>query len=148
MGGREPLSLLRGRGCFLMWHASSESLMCKFSCWSRMVTSLQSTLWPALHACSANADELKSAILIAFLSCARPPSYTAPLGLSYLGDWALCAQNAVDHFKSISGDSRKQKGRLFMMFGSSALLICDSKLSQLCMLELIVIQQCLLCLRL
>ena len=43
-----------------MWHASSESLMCRFSCWSRMVTSLQSTLWPALHACSANADELKS----------------------------------------------------------------------------------------
>ena len=44
MGGREPLSLFRGRGCFLMWHASSESLMCRFSCWSRMVTSLNEDL--------------------------------------------------------------------------------------------------------
>ena len=67
MGGREPLSLLSWRGCFLMWHASSESLVCKFSCWSWMVTSLQSTLWPAFHACSANADELMSAILAALL---------------------------------------------------------------------------------
>ena len=58
------MSLLRRR---VIWHASSESLMCKFSCWSRMVTSLQSTLWPALHACSANTDELKSAILTALL---------------------------------------------------------------------------------
>ena len=31
--------------CFLMWHASSESLTCKFSCWSKIVTSLQSTRW-------------------------------------------------------------------------------------------------------
>ena len=41
--------------------------MCKFSSWSRMVTSLQSKLWP-VHACSA--DKLKSAVLTALL-CKR-----------------------------------------------------------------------------
>ena len=69
------------RGCFLMWHASgsSESLMCKFSCWSRMVTSHQSTLWPAFHACSANAaiDPHCPPVLI-------HPLTQLPLGHSYI----------------------------------------------------------------
>ena len=93
-GGRRWEGVFSGRGCFWMWNASSSaSLRCKFLCWSKTVTPFQSTLWLALHACSAIADTLKSAIFTALL-CSSIFSHSF---FSHVGGRAFCTWDTVDY---------------------------------------------------
>ena len=74
-GEREPLSWLRGKGCFLMWHASSESLACKFSCWYKMVTSPNPH--GGLHSMHVLLMLVSWSQPSSPFSCVHPLSYTA-----------------------------------------------------------------------
>ena len=71
-GARVPLSLFKTSFVLLMVAASSASLATKYRAFNTTFTLFQSTSCSKVHACSASADELKSAWATTLCSSLRP----------------------------------------------------------------------------